>query len=79
MKVQVIASGYLRKYTQSDVSIASVEIEDGSMARYLVDLLLPPEEESFINVMDGTPVPFGHTLRQDDQARIIPPISGGKE
>ena len=79
MKVQVIASGYLRKFTQSDVSVASIEIEEGATVRDLVTLLELPEEESFIIAIDGQVVPFGHTLQQDDQVRIIPPISGGSE
>ena len=79
MQVQVIASGYLKKFTRSDISIATIEIEDGATVRDLVNLLQLPEEESFIIAIDGRLVPFGHTLCQDDQVRIIPPISGGSE
>jgi len=77
LHVQVIASGYLKKYTQSDVSVASIEIEEGATVRDLVTLLELPEEESFIIAINGQLVSFGHTLQPDDQVRIIPPVSGG--
>jgi sulfur carrier protein ThiS len=77
MYIQVIASGYLKKYTQSDSSVASIEIKEGATIRDLVTLLELPEEESFIIAINGQLVPFGHTLQPDDQVRIIPPVSGG--
>ena len=77
MQIRVIASGYLKKYTQSDSSVASIEIKDGATIRDLVTLLELPEEESFIIAINGQLVPFGHTLQPDDQVRIIPPVSGG--
>jgi sulfur carrier protein ThiS len=77
MYIQVIASGYLKKFTQSDSSVASIEIKEGATIRDLVTLLELPEEESFIIAINGQLVPFGHTLQPDDQVRIIPPVSGG--
>ena len=77
MQIKVIASGYLKKYTQSDSSVASIEIEEGTTVRDLVTLLELPEEESFIIAINGELVSFGHSLQPDDQVRIIPPASGG--
>ena len=77
MQIRVIASGYLKKYTQSDSSVASIEVEEGATVKDLVTLLELPEEESFIFAIDGQLVPLGHTLQPDDQVRIIPPVSGG--
>ena len=77
MQIQVIASGYLKKFNQSHASVASIQIKEGATVRDLVTLLELPEEESFIVAINGQLVPFGHTLHQDDRVRIIPPVSGG--
>lgn len=77
MQIQVIASGYLKKFTKSDSSVASIVIDDGATVRDLVTLLDLPEEESFIIAINGKLVSFGHALQPDDQVRIIPPASGG--
>ncbi len=77
MIVQVIASGNLRKYTHRYESLASIEIQDGAKVKDLIALLELPEEESFIVAVNGELVGFGHVLHQDDQVRLIPPVSGG--
>jgi sulfur carrier protein ThiS len=77
MQVQVIVSGYLKKFTQSDASVAFIEIEEEATVRDLVELLGLPEEESFIIAVNGELVAYGHTLHPTDQVRIIPPVSGG--
>ena len=77
MQVQVIISGYLKRFTHSDSSIATIEIDEGATVRDLVTLLELPEEESFIIAIDGQLVPFNHVLQPEDQIRIIPPASGG--
>jgi sulfur carrier protein ThiS len=77
MQVQVIVSGYLKKYTKSDASVGSIEIKEGATVRDLVALLELPEEESFIIAVNGQLVAYGHTLHPKDQVRIIPPVSGG--
>ena len=77
MQVQVIISGYLKKFTHSDSSIATIEIDEGASVRDLVALLELPEEESFIIAVGGQLVPFNHILQPEDQVRIIPPVSGG--
>ena len=77
MKVQVIASGYLRKYTQSYESVASIDIDEGARVKDLITLLEVPEEESFIVAVNGQLVPFNHILKEDDLVRIVPPVSGG--
>lgn len=77
MKVQVIASFYLRKYTQSYESVASIEIKEGAKVKDLVAGLEVPEEDSFIVAVNGQLVPFNHILKDDDLVRIVPPVSGG--
>jgi sulfur carrier protein ThiS len=77
MQVKVIASGYLKKYTRSDSSVAIIEVEEGATVRDLVILLDLPEEESFIIAIDGKLVSFDYLLKSEDLVRIIPPVSGG--
>ena len=77
MIVKVIASGNLRKYTKPYESVASVEIQDGAKIKDLIALLELPEEESFIVAVNGELVGFGYNLHQDDQVRLILPVSGG--
>jgi len=77
MIVQVIASGYLKKYSGRNTSLASIEIHEGARVKDLVALLELPEDERFIVAVNGELVPFGHALKNGDQVRLIPPISGG--
>jgi sulfur carrier protein ThiS len=77
MIVKVVASGYLRNYTQGYKSVASVEVQEGAKVKDLIALLELSEEESFIVAVNGELVGFGHALHQDDQVRLIPPVSGG--
>jgi sulfur carrier protein ThiS len=77
MIIQVIASGYLRKFTQSHASLASIELQEGARVKDLISLLELSDEESFIVAVNGELVPFGHVLHQNDQVRLVPPVSGG--
>lgn len=77
MIVQVITSGDLRKYTQSNASVASIEIQEKAKVKELIAYLGLPEEESFIVAVNGQIVAFSHVLNQDDQVRLIPPVSRG--
>jgi sulfur carrier protein ThiS len=77
MIVQVIASGHLRKFSQPHVSLSSIELQEGARVKDLIALLDLSEEESFIVAVNGKLVPFGHVLHQNDQVRLVPPVSGG--
>jgi sulfur carrier protein ThiS len=77
MIIQVITSGYLRKYVQRSTSVASIDIQEGARVKDLAALLELPEDEHFIVAVNGEFVPFGHVLKSGDQVRLIPPVSGG--
>lgn len=76
MKVHVILAGPLKKYN-AGASQLEMTVEEGwSVADVIRVLKIPDQSYSFVSI-DGKKVEDDKRLKNHDQVKVFPPVSGG--